>query len=140
MDDGAYEPRYLAGIVLFNRGDFFEAHEVWESLWMEMPAPEKKFVQGLIQAAVGLCHFCNGNRRGAAKLYRSAREYMFRFPPTHWGLDLERFWADMEVCFREVLTAPEDATVAIDEERIPTISISPEPETWPDPEPFREDA
>ena len=33
--DTPYDPRYLAGIVLFNRGDFFEAHEVWESLWME---------------------------------------------------------------------------------------------------------
>src|SRR5947209_6840093 len=74
-----YDPRYLAGIVLFNRGDFFEAHEVWESLWMETHGPEKPFVQGLIQAAVGLCHFCNGNVRGAVKLYRSSRDYMQRF-------------------------------------------------------------
>src|SRR5437879_287850 len=35
-----YDPRYLAGIVLFNRGDFFEAHEVWEALWMESFGPE----------------------------------------------------------------------------------------------------
>ena len=76
-----HDPRYLAGILLFNRGDFFEAHEVWESLWMETHGPEKPFVQGLIQAAVGLCHFCNGNIRGAVKLYNSARDYMARFAP-----------------------------------------------------------
>ena len=66
MDDAglSYDPRYLAGIVLFNRGDYFEAHEVWEALWMETFGEEKRFYQALIQAAVGLCHFCNGNLRG----------------------------------------------------------------------------
>ena len=35
MDEAnEYDRRYLAGVVLFNRGDFFEAHEVWEDLWM----------------------------------------------------------------------------------------------------------
>ena len=77
-----YDPRYLAGIVLFNRGDFFEAHEVWESLWMETFTPEKKFYQGLIQAAVGLCHFCNGNGRGAIKLYKSSHDYMKAYEET----------------------------------------------------------
>src|SRR5437868_2828922 len=74
-----YDPRYLAGIVLFNRGDFFEAHEAWEALWMDTAGPDKRFYQGLIQAAVGLCHFCNGNVRGAAKLYHSSRDYMSRY-------------------------------------------------------------
>ncbi len=80
-----YDARYLAGIVLFNRRDFFEAHEVWESLWMECSGDEKKFMQGLIQAAVGLCHFVNGNTRGAQKLYRSSRDYMQRYPAVRSG-------------------------------------------------------
>src|SRR4051794_6508369 len=50
-DAGAYDPRYLAGILFFNRGDFFEAHEAWESLWMDTAGPDKTFYQGLIQAA-----------------------------------------------------------------------------------------
>jgi hypothetical protein len=29
------DPRYLAGVVLFNEQEFFEAHEVWEDLWAE---------------------------------------------------------------------------------------------------------
>src|SRR4029077_15659925 len=89
-DTTQYDPRYLAGIVLFNRGDFFEAHEVWESLWMETFTPEKKFYQGLIQAAVALCHFCNGNMAGARKLYKSSREYMLRYGTPFKGLDVER--------------------------------------------------
>jgi predicted metal-dependent hydrolase len=133
-----YDPRYLAGIVLFNRGDFFEAHEVWESLWMETHGPEKPFVQGLIQAAVGLCHFCNGNVRGAAKLYKSSHDYMARFAPNFWGLDLTRFWAEMAACFAELLANPEQR-VEPREELIPEIEISPTPEEWPDPAPFLEE-
>lgn len=129
-----YDPRYLAGIVLFNRGDFFEAHEAWELLWMETFGPEKQFYQGLIQAAVGLCHFCNGNVRGALKLYHSSRDYMQRYGSPFRGLDQDRFWGQMQTCFAELLSATEP-TKAITpvEELIPTIELEPAPEAWPDP-------
>jgi uncharacterized protein len=134
MDQPAYDPRYLAGIVLFNRGDFFEAHEVWESLWMETFGREKQFYQGLIQAAVGLCHFCNGNLRGAVKLYRSSRDYMERYGSPYLGLDQTRFWRQMERCFAELLAVAEPPKgTAPDEELIPTIDLDPPPSEWPDP-------
>ena len=130
----AYDPRYLAGIVLFNRGDFFEAHEVWESLWMDTFGPEKQFYQGLIQAAVGLCHFCNGNVRGAVKLYRSSRDYMERYGSPFLGLDQHAFWQQMQQCFAELLSQPEPTrAVAIREELIPTMTLDPAPPVWPDP-------
>ncbi|MCI0379761.1 MAG: DUF309 domain-containing protein [Gemmataceae bacterium] len=138
--DAAFQPRYLAGIVLFNRGDFFEAHEVWEALWMETFGPEKSFYQGLIQAAVGLCHFCNGNLRGAVKLYHSSRDYMKKHGPLFLGLDQNRFWNDMEKCFAPLLTAqapPRDAAPA--EDLIPTIELTPPPADWPDPAAFLEE-
>jgi predicted metal-dependent hydrolase len=132
-----YEPRYLAGIVLFNRGDFFEAHEVWESLWMETFTEEKKFYQALIQAAVALCHFCNGNLRGATKLYRSSRAYMERYGSPHLGLDQTKFWGAMERCFAEALAASPEATgIVPKEELIPEIELDPAPPQWPDPAPF----
>src|SRR5712675_2331650 len=101
----SYDPRYLAGILLFNRGDFFEAHEVWEDLWAEGHGNERKFYQGLIQAAVGLCHFSNGNLGGAIKLYRSSRDYMKDCGAAFQGLDLARFWEEMERCYGPLLTA-----------------------------------
>jgi uncharacterized protein len=136
MDNGAtsYDPRYLAGIVLFNRGDFFEAHEAWEALWMETTGPDKKFYQGLIQAAVALCHFCNGNLRGAHKLYHSSRDYMQRYGSPFLGLDQTRFWQEMGTCFAKVLAAGTlDQRLTPDEEMIPTIALEPPPDAWPDP-------
>jgi predicted metal-dependent hydrolase len=138
--DTDYDLRYLAGIVLFNRGDYFEAHEVWEDLWMDCAGPDKKFYQGLIQAAVGLCHFCNGNVRGAHKLYHSAREYMNRFGSPHLGLDVHAFWEQMAVCFKELLALPElNVRVEPDDDLLPTLTLSPEPAEWPDPAAFLEE-
>ena len=129
-----YDPRYLAGILFFNAGDFFEAHEAWEALWMDTAGPDKPFYQGLIQAAVGLCHFCNGNVRGAVKLYHSSRAYMDRFASPHLGLDTTAFWKQMEQCFAALLAAPEpDRSIELDEKLVPVIELAPPPEAWPDP-------
>jgi predicted metal-dependent hydrolase len=132
-----YDARYLAGVLFFNRRDFFEAHEVWEELWADNAGPDRSFYQGLIQAAVGLLHFENGNLRGARKLYRTSRAYMEPFFPAHRGLDVAGFWAQMERCFAALAGSaepPPDARPPA--ELIPTITLDPPPAAWPDPEAF----
>lgn len=140
-EPATYDPRYLAGIVLFNRGDFFEAHEVWESLWMDTSSDDKRFYQALIQAAVALCHFCNGNVRGAAKLYRSSKAYMGKYAEHHLGLPQPEFWAQMDRCCAPLVAVPEPALgLTPQEDLIPTITLDPPPADWPDPAPFLEEA
>ncbi len=132
-----YHPRYLAGIVLFNEQAFFEAHEVWEDLWAESFGPERKFYQGLIQAAVGLCHFGNGNLRGAVKLYHSSREYMEPCGSPFPGLDVVDFWRQMERCFAGLLGVPEpDRSLRPDPALLPVLRLDPPPDDWPDPAEF----
>jgi predicted metal-dependent hydrolase len=132
--ESSYDPRYLAGIVLFNRGDYFEAHEVWEDLWMETAGADKKFYQGLIQAAVALCHFSNGNLRGASKLYRSSTDYLKKYPSPHFGLNLDEFGQQMNACFAGLLTAESpDSSIELDDALLPEIVLDPSPELWPDP-------
>ena len=138
--DPNYDPRYLAGILFFNRQDYFEAHEVWEDLWMDSAGPEKRFYQGLIQAAVGLFHFGNGNLRGAAKLYHSSRDYMVRYGSPYLGLDAAAFWEQMARCFAEVHAGTDpDRNLRPREELIPIITLDPPPAAWPDPEDFLDD-
>src|SRR5436853_410251 len=129
-----YDPRYLAGILFFNARDFFEAHEVWEDLWADSAPPERRFYQGLIQAAVGLLHFGNGNLRGAVKLYRSSRDYMAAYPGRYLGLDTDGFWERMARCFAEVLaTDSPPPGLQPDEALMPVIALDPPPVAWPDP-------
>ncbi|MBY0459869.1 MAG: DUF309 domain-containing protein [Gemmataceae bacterium] len=86
------DPRFLAGVDLFNAGEFFDAHEVWEDLWHECASPERRFYQALIQAAVALYHFGRGNLTGAARLYQSGRKYMEPFRPAFLGVTVDAFW------------------------------------------------
>jgi predicted metal-dependent hydrolase len=98
----SYDPRYLAGIRLFNAGDYFAAHEVWEGLWRDSPGPERSFYKGLIQAAVALYHHDRGNLRGANRLARSGESYMLAHGPRLLGLDADGFWRRMReyLCHR----------------------------------------
>jgi hypothetical protein len=132
-----YDPRYLAGILFFNERDFFEAHEVWEDLWSESHGDERRFYQGMIQAAVGLFHFENGNLGGAVKLYRSSYDYMKSCGSPFLGLDLEDFWRQMSLCFEPLLNAPNpDRGIRPHAEKIPILRLDPPPSEWPDPESY----
>ena len=131
-----YDPRYLAGILFFNAQDFFEAHEVWEDLWSESHGDERRFYQGLIQAAVGLFHFTNGNLGGALKLYRSSRDYMEPCGSPFLGLDASAFWRQMERCFAPLLAGTADRSVRPDPALLPAIVLEPPPQAWPDPEDY----
>ncbi len=135
-----YDPRYLAGVLFFNEHDYFEAHEVWESLWMDCAEPERRFYQALIQAAVALYHFGNGNLRGAIKLFHSSRNYMQPYGDEFLGLDAGEFWRQMERCFADVLAAPDpDRNLRPQDELLPTITLDPAPASWPNPDDFLEE-
>ena len=126
MSDAEYAPLYLEGIAHFNECDFYESHERWEELWADYQGPSRKFYQGLIQAAVALHHFGNGNIRGARKLYYSTREYLEPYRPHHMGLDLDAFLQQFAECFADV-TASEEEFPQIDivPDLIPEIHLNP---------------
>ena len=124
MDTAEHSPLYLRGIEYFNECEFFEAHEVWEDLWSEDQSESRTFYQGLIQAAVALHHFGNGNIRGARKLFHSSSRYLEPFRPSYMGLDLDRFLSEFARCFAEVLASDEEyPEIAVSPELIPEIHL-----------------
>jgi predicted metal-dependent hydrolase len=96
-----YDARYLAGIDHFNRGEYFDAHEVWEDLWRNCDPADRLFYQSLIQAAVALYHWCRGNRTGANRLFASGRAKMAGYRPAHLGLDVDGFWRQLEAALAD---------------------------------------
>ena len=115
--------QFREGIRLFNEEEFFECHDVLEELWAETDGPEKKMIQGLIQAAISLFHFGNENFGGAKKLYITARKLLDQYEPDAMGLALREFLVDYERCFRELLDNTETypTTVALQDELVPKI-------------------
>lgn len=125
-DVSEYPDLYLQGIEHFNVCDFYECHEVWEALWTEYQGPSRKFYQGLIQAAVALHHFGNGNIRGARKLYYSTRKYLEPYCPWHEGIDLDQFLSQFERCFAEVIASDEEfPEIEVVPDSIPEIHLAP---------------
>lgn len=95
------------GIRLFNEREFFACHDVLEDYWGELTCSERTFFQGLIQAAVALFHFEEGNLGGARRMYVSSLAYMSRYSPELAGIDVAKLIADMDACFEE-LCQPHD--------------------------------
>src|SRR6266850_4699241 len=85
-----FDAHYLAFFECFNKGLFFEAHEVLEKLWL----PQRKesngpFYKGLIQLAGAFVHLQKGRLRPAAALFELARAYLERYGPVHDQLDVK---------------------------------------------------
>lgn len=99
------DPRFEAGAAAFDRGDYFEAHEIWEELWREASPTERLFYKGLIQLAVACYHRRRGNFSGADRLYHSARRYLDPYRPAYGTIDLDHLLAAMEMAW-VTTTAP----------------------------------
>jgi uncharacterized protein len=62
------------GLEAYERGDFFEAHELLEPAWMGTADPaERELVQGLIKLAAAFVHAARGNPLGMDKNLRGAQ-------------------------------------------------------------------
>jgi predicted metal-dependent hydrolase len=63
-----------AGLAAYERGDFFEAHELLEPAWMGTDDRiERAWLQGLIKLAAAYVHAVRGNPAGIAKNLAGAR-------------------------------------------------------------------
>jgi len=86
-----FPSEYLHGIELFNEGKYYEAHEVWEEIWLRTVGDERLFYQGLIQAAAALLHHEKGNLRGVQIVLPKALSKLESLSHVFMSLDLVRF-------------------------------------------------
>ena len=93
----AYPAEYLAGIDLYNAGEFHAAHDAWEERWRDDCGPrEKLFLQALIQSAVVFHHIEIGRRGAARRMYGMALEKFERLgAPRYMSLDIAGYLAGL---------------------------------------------
>ena len=60
------------GLRCYGAREFFDAHEHWEGVWLQLQEPEKTFLQALIQMAAAFHHLQRNNPRGATSLLRTS--------------------------------------------------------------------
>ena len=117
----SHDPRYLKYFEYFRDGDYFEAHEILEELWLEDHSDSRDFYKGLIQAAVALHHIETGNRGGAKKVHRTSVGYLLPYKPNHLGLDVTKFINESTACLNSSLSKPDPIT--LDPSTVPQPSL-----------------
>jgi predicted metal-dependent hydrolase len=105
----AYRPRpieerrraFEEGLAAYERGDFFEAHELLEPAWMGSDdLGERNLDQGLIKLAAAYVHAVRGNPAGIARNLAGARARLADALGTAAaeasGVDLDALIADVD--------------------------------------------
>jgi uncharacterized protein len=101
---GARGAWFDQGLAAYERGDYFDAHELWEQLWRDEPAgPPRVFLQGLIQLAAAMHKaLASGQPGPAARLLGRALDKL-RTVPDPLGLDLAALLAEAERAHSELV-------------------------------------
>ena len=81
--------RFEIGMKLFNSGQWYKSHDVFEEIWHETGGPERQLLQGILQVAVAQVHLENSNINGATILYGEALGRLKKFRLSDSGLDIE---------------------------------------------------
>jgi predicted metal-dependent hydrolase len=95
---------YERGLVEFNDGRYFDCHDTLEELWMDMRGRPRRYLQGLIQAAVGLYHIYSGNLTGAYSQLTKSLEKLAEYPPSYLGVDVASLVDDLEILRGAIVT------------------------------------
>jgi predicted metal-dependent hydrolase len=88
----------------FNRGEWHDSHETLEDLWIGSEGEMRAFYQGLLQIAVALYHWQNGNFKGANILIESGMSHLSRVRPVCQRIDVEAL-RQAVIRFAEALTS-----------------------------------
>jgi predicted metal-dependent hydrolase len=88
--------RFLEGVALFNKGYYWEAHEVWEDVWRNEEDDAKTFAQGFVQVAAANSFVNQAKLTSAKYLFEKALEKFHQFPYSHCGVDVQKLIQDIE--------------------------------------------
>jgi predicted metal-dependent hydrolase len=100
--DGLLHPRALHGILLFNEGKYFEAHEELEAAWKEEKGEIRRLYQGILEAGVAYLHITRGNYAGAIKVYGRSMKWLKGWPENCRGVNVGQLRKDLEAAIAEV--------------------------------------
>lgn len=124
MADPPLPAAFLEFVALWNRGEFWESHEVLEGPWRANRSP---FYKGMILHASALVHAQRGNARGVLAQLAKAEAHLAPYRPYYLGIDVNALLAHATLCRRRMGPDPDGAPDGW-AARIPPITLCPEPQ------------
>ena len=98
--------RFARGVAEFNQRHFYEAHEIWESIWVDEVGDRRLCLQALVQIAAGYHKAEIGVPGGAKKLWTSALRILDERSDC-FGIDVSQ----LRQAVRDALAAPPGSQV-----------------------------
>ncbi len=115
FDEMTLDECHAEAIRLFDEGNYFGAHEAWETCWSySKETDEVEFFKGLAQLGAGYTHWMRGNARGVVALLGRAIERIGRHGSPYRGVDIDAFLDRLEVLRAEAARC-EDAKTPLPE-------------------------
>jgi len=114
-------PLAREGIEEFNRGEYFEQHELLEQAWLAEPRPIREMYQGLLQVGVAFLQIERNNWPGAIKMFRRGLPRLRTLPPICQGVEIAAFRTAAEAVHREVTARGAEHLHEFDRARLPKI-------------------
>jgi predicted metal-dependent hydrolase len=87
-DVSTVEADYQLGLRLARGGEFFQAHEAFETAWRACEPHERDFFQGLVHVVVSAYQSGRGKPVAAERQRVKAIRRLAAFGPLHRGLDV----------------------------------------------------
>lgn len=87
-------PEAEEAIRLFNAGEFYKQHDLFEVLWQNEPRPIRNLYQGILQIGVGYFQITRGNMRGGLKMLKRGLRWLDTLPDHCRGVDVAALKAD----------------------------------------------
>jgi predicted metal-dependent hydrolase len=100
---GKLHPRAIEGIELFNRGEYWLAHEALETAWLEERGTIRALYKGILQIGVMYLHIKRRNFRGAAKMYHRSLVWLDPWPEYCRGVNVGQLREDAKMIYQEVI-------------------------------------
>lgn len=110
-------------IRLFNHGEYFEQHELFEKAWLEEARPVRALYQGILQIGVAFLQIQRNNWPGAIKLFRRGLPRLRTLPPLCQGVELAAFRSAAEAIHAEVMVLGAERLHEFDQRRFPQIRL-----------------
>ena len=92
------EEEFARGLALYGAGEFWEAHEAWEGVWLKHPEPERLFIQGLILLAAAFHQQKRGIYKGVTNHLKKAFPKLEPFQPTYLGMSVATIVSEARHC------------------------------------------
>ncbi len=117
---------YQHGLELSRRGQFFEAHEAFETAWRACATSERDFFQGLVHVVVSSYQGGRGRPVAAERQRIKALKRLQSFEPTHRGLDVVALRAALD------RAEPDPRQYLVDRGAQPPVAVEEEQQAEPD--------